>query len=97
MLFTQEGRNIMATQRRQSGGQRRDSHQQKRESSAGGKSPNEGEGNKTADREYRQRTDSFIKSGRVEESAQEAERAVEGGERQKLEEAERAGREHRKS
>ena len=87
----------MATQRPQSGGPSRDSHQQKRASSAGGKSANEGEGNQTADREYRQRTEDFIKSGRVEESAQAAERAVEGSERQKLEDAERIGREHRKS
>jgi hypothetical protein len=88
----------MATQRRQSGGQHRDSHQGKRGASAGGgKSPNEGEGNKTADREYRQRTEDFIKSGRVEESAEAAEHAIEGSERQKLEDAERIGREHRKS
>jgi hypothetical protein len=85
----------MATQRRQSGGQRR--HQAKRSASAGGKSPNEGEGNKTADREYRQRTEDFIKSGRVEESAEAAEHAIEGSERQELEDAERIGREHRKS
>ena len=34
--------------------------------------PNEGEGNKTADREYRKGTEAFVKSGRVEEQAQKA-------------------------
>ena len=38
--------------------------------------PNEGEGNKTADREYRKGTEAFVKSGRVEEQAQKAAEAL---------------------
>jgi hypothetical protein len=62
-----------------------------------GKSPNEGEGSRSAARDYNQRTKRFIDEGRVDQSAKEAERAVESGERDKLEEAERIGREHKKN
>jgi hypothetical protein len=60
------------------------------------KQPNEGEGNKTADREYRQRTSEFVKSGRVEPSAKEAEKAVKGREGAELRKAEEIGKQHAK-
>jgi len=63
----------------------------------GGKSPNEGEGSRSAARDYNRRTARFIQSGRVQESAEQAERAVESGERQELERAEDEGRSHRRS
>ena len=66
-------------------------------SSRGGKSPNEGEGSRSAARDYNRRTARFIQSGKVEESAEKAERAVEGSERQDLERAEEEGRSHRRS
>jgi hypothetical protein len=62
----------------------------------GGKQPNEGEGNRTAARDYNQRTEKFVHSGKVEESAKRAERAVEGGERADLEKAEEIGKRHAK-
>jgi hypothetical protein len=39
--------------------------------------PDQGEGNHEADRRYREDTKRFIDSGRVEEAAREAKRAVE--------------------
>jgi hypothetical protein len=65
--------------------------------SEGGKSPNEGEGSRSAARDYNQRTQRFIHEGRVDQSAEEAKRAVESNERDKLEEAERIGRGHRRT
>ncbi|HKU42490.1 MAG TPA: hypothetical protein VJR89_30240 [Polyangiales bacterium] len=54
---------------------------------------NEGEGNKTADREYRQGATRHAQSGRSQEKAREAERAIDSDEEsQELEEAERAGK-----
>ena len=92
----------MATQRRQSPSDHRNaphgtggttpasrSHEEK--------SPNEGEGSRSAARDYNQRTQRFIHEGRVDRSAEEAKRAVESGERDKLEEAERIGRAHKRS
>jgi hypothetical protein len=55
---------------------------------------NEGEGNKTAAREYNEAQHKFAKSGQVEEKAREAEKAVEGPEREELEKAERVGKSH---
>ena len=55
---------------------------------------NEGEGNKTAARHYNEKTEAFTKSGRVEESARNAEKAVEGGEERELERAEVVGKSH---
>ena len=52
---------------------------------------NEGEGNKTAAREYNREQKEFAESGKVKPAAEEAKRAVEGGERQELERAEREG------
>jgi hypothetical protein len=62
-----------------------------------GKSPNEGEGSRSAARDYNERNARFIREGKVDKSAEEAKRAVESGERKELEEAERVGREHRRS
>jgi hypothetical protein len=61
-----------------------------------GKQRNEGEGNKTAARDYNKRTKEFIDSGRVDESAKEAERAVKSPEGKELRDAEKTGREHAK-
>jgi len=52
---------------------------------------NEGEGNKTADREYRERTREFVESGKVPEAADEALDAVESDENEDLKEAEKTG------
>jgi hypothetical protein len=56
---------------------------------------NEGEGNKTADREYRQGATHHAESGRSEEKAREAEAAIDGDESEELEEAEQAGKSKR--
>jgi hypothetical protein len=53
--------------------------------------PEKGEGNHEADRRYREETKRFIDSGRVDEAAREAKRAVEEDEGE-LEAAEQAGR-----
>jgi hypothetical protein len=55
---------------------------------------NEGEGNKTAARQYNQDQQRFVKSGGVEEKAREAERAVEGDQRAEVEKAEAEGKRH---
>jgi hypothetical protein len=52
---------------------------------------NEGEGNKTAARHYNEATTEFAKSGKVEEKAQEARKAVDGQDGEKLRKAEREG------
>ena len=53
---------------------------------------NEGEGNRTAAREYNEATKRFTKSGRVEESGKQAKKAVEGREKAELERAEKIGK-----
>ena len=53
---------------------------------------NEGEGNKTAAREYNEAQQRFVKSGQVEGAARDAERAIDGAERQELLDAEAAGK-----
>ncbi len=55
---------------------------------------NEGEGNKTAAREYNEAQRRFVKSGQVDEKAREAERAMDGPERDELEKAEAVGKKH---
>lgn len=60
-----------------------------------GEWPNEGEGNRTADREYRKGTEEFAKSGRVQEQAQKAADALDGAEGDELRQAEEAGRQGR--
>jgi hypothetical protein len=56
--------------------------------------PNEGEGNRTAAREYNEAQQRFVESGKVEKKAREAERALDGPERQELEHAELIGKRH---
>ena len=51
---------------------------------------NEGEGNRTAAREYNQAQQRFIKSGNVDQKAREAERDI----RRELEHAEAIGKRH---
>ncbi|MBK7859130.1 MAG: hypothetical protein IPJ65_11025 [Archangiaceae bacterium] len=54
---------------------------------------NEGEGNRTADRNYRAGVEKTVKSGKVEAGAKKAEEALEDDEqREELEEAERDAR-----
>jgi hypothetical protein len=53
---------------------------------------NEGEGSRTADRAYTNATKDFIKSGRVEEKARDAAKAIDGPEGEELKRAEDAGR-----
>jgi hypothetical protein len=55
---------------------------------------NEGEGNKTAAKEYNRETTEFAKSGQVEGKAREAKQALEGKDGDKLREAEREGKSH---
>lgn len=57
---------------------------------------NEGEGSRIAAKDYNERTDEFIRSGRVESSAKNAERSVEGKERSELEKAEARRKKHTK-
>jgi len=55
---------------------------------------NEGEGNKTAAREYNREQQAFVKSGKVEGKAREAEQAIDSDEGEDLREAERKGKSH---
>ena len=59
-------------------------------------SANEGEGSRTAALDYDKRTEAFIRSGKVEESAKKAEKAIDGPERKELSKAEKMGRSHAK-
>jgi uncharacterized protein (TIGR02284 family) len=61
-----------------------------------GKQRNEGEGNKTAAKEYNDATRKFVESGKVDQKADEAARAREGAERKELDRAEQAGKSHAK-
>jgi hypothetical protein len=58
--------------------------------------PNEGEGSRTAARQYDRAAEKFAKSGKVEEKAREAREAVDGPEGPELERAEAEGRHHAK-
>jgi hypothetical protein len=55
---------------------------------------NEGEGNKTAAREYNRETTEFAKSGQVEGKAREAKQAMQGNEADQMRKAEREGKAH---
>lgn len=55
---------------------------------------NEGEGNRTAAREYNQAQRDFARSGKVEESGKAARKAVEGVEADELRDAELVGKRH---
>jgi len=57
-----------------------------------GKQKNEGEGNKTAARQYNKDQREFVKSGRVDQAAEEAAEAVSGDEKDELKQAEETGR-----
>lgn len=56
------------------------------------KDKNEGEGNKTADRHYREGVRQHIESGKSEPAAKEAKRAVEGEQGDELRRAQEEGR-----
>lgn len=59
------------------------------------KQRNEGEGNRTAAREYNQAQQRFIRSGKVDQKAHEAEKDLRDSEiRRELEHAEAVGRRH---
>jgi hypothetical protein len=62
----------------------------------GGAQPNEGEGSRTAAREYDRAAEKFAKSGKVEEKAREARDAVDSSEGPELARAEAEGRRHAK-
>jgi hypothetical protein len=55
---------------------------------------NEGEGNRTAARRFNEAEQRFARSGKVEEKAKAAERALEGKEGEALKEAELIGKRH---
>jgi hypothetical protein len=55
---------------------------------------NEGEGNRTAARRFNEAEQRFVRSGKVEERAKAAERAIEGKEGEALREAELIGKSH---
>jgi DUF2934 family protein len=71
-------------------GQTGDSDQQ--DSKGSGPSANEGEGNRTAARQYNEAQQRFVRSGKVEKKAREAQKAIEGEEGKELREAELVGR-----
>jgi hypothetical protein len=58
---------------------------------------NEGEGNRTADRKYREGVRRHVESGASEAAAEEAEHALEGDEADDLREAEAKGKAGRKT
>ncbi len=53
---------------------------------------NEGEGNRSADREYREDVRRHVESGAVEPAAKEAEKTLDGPEAEELRRAEEAGK-----
>ena len=57
---------------------------------------NEGEGNRTADRQYREGVRRHVESGAPEQAAEEAKRALEGAEGDELRKAEEAAKAGRK-
>lgn len=56
-----------------------------------GKQKNEGEGNRTAAREYNKHAEEFARSGKVEKSAAKARDALEGNEGESLKRAQKEG------
>jgi hypothetical protein len=65
--------------------------------SSGTNTKNEGEGNRSADRRYRNAAAQHAASGASEAAARKAKRALEGSEREELTDAEQAGKAARKS
>ncbi len=57
---------------------------------------NEGEGNRTAARQYNEAQRKFVESGKVEPAAKDAEHALETDEAEELERAEEKARAHAK-
>lgn len=55
-------------------------------------SKNQGEGNRAADKDYRESTRDFVKSGQVPDAAEKARDAIEGAEKADLKEAEKTGK-----
>jgi hypothetical protein len=55
---------------------------------------NEGEGNRTAAKQYNEATRKFVESGKVDKAAKDAEQAIEGDEAEELKRAEDEGRAH---
>jgi hypothetical protein len=55
---------------------------------------NQGEGNRTAAREYNKAQQDFARSAKVEDKAREARKAVEGAEADELRDAELVGKRH---
>jgi hypothetical protein len=57
-------------------------------------SKNEGEGSRTAAKQYNDATEKFAKSGKVEPAAKAAEKSLDGEEAEELERAEEEGKSH---
>jgi hypothetical protein len=57
----------------------------------GNKQKNEGEGNRTAARQYNKESRDFVESGKVEKSAEKAREALDSDEAEKLKKAEKEG------
>ncbi|HMD64874.1 MAG TPA: hypothetical protein VKF83_13015 [Stellaceae bacterium] len=55
---------------------------------------NEGEGNKTAARQYNEAQRQFVRSGKVDKQANAAKRALDSAERSEIEDAELVGKSH---
>ncbi|MBG0794603.1 hypothetical protein IYY11_14705 [Methylocystis sp. H62] len=55
---------------------------------------NEGEGSRTAAKQYNDATRKFVESGKVDKAAKDAEQAIEGDEAEELKRAEDEGRAH---
>ena len=55
---------------------------------------NEGEGSRTAAKQYNEATRKFVESGKVDKAAKDAEQAIEGEEAEELKRAEDEGRSH---
>ena len=55
---------------------------------------NEGEGSRSAARHYNEATEKYVREGKVEKAAREAERAVDGPEGEELRRAEEEGKRH---
>lgn len=66
--------------------------EQREHTAAPSQQANEGEGNRTAAREFNREQHAFAQRGPVEQKAREAESALGGAERKSLKKAERAGR-----
>jgi hypothetical protein len=58
---------------------------------------NEGEGNRTAARQYNEAQHRFVQSGKVDEKAREAEQALDSPEKSVMERAEAVGKRHKRA